>query len=197
MHLILMIDTSGSMQGQKIGSVTDAMENIISDLSSYDDEEGGALLAIEFFSRTVRWANEDFIKAKDYTWKEPVCTGMTSLGGACLSLSDFMSQRPVDDCKLLLISDGCPTDDYDEGINRLDGHSAFQAADKYAIAIGGDADLASLVRFTGDTNHVFTVTDLVDLLSMMKRIITPDNADKASDTPPIKPNPEDGDDEWS
>ena len=52
MHLILMIDTSGSMQGQKIGSVNDAMENLIADLSAYSGNGDEVFIAVEFFLET-------------------------------------------------------------------------------------------------------------------------------------------------
>ena len=196
MQLILMIDTSGSMQGQKIGAVTDAMENLIADLSAYSGNGDDVFIAVEFFSRNVNWMDENFIWVNSFEWKEPVCTGMTSLGKACMSLAEFMSSLKEKDTRIVLLSDGCPTDDYDEGISKLASVTGFVSANRYAIAIGYDADIPSLVKFTADEDRVFQVTDLDNLLAAIKMAAMPQDAQPATiPTPQTDINTEE--DEWA
>lgn len=196
MQLILMIDTSGSMQGQKIGAVTDAMENLIADLSAYSGNGDDVFIAVEFFSRNVNWMDENFILVNSFEWDEPVCTGMTSLGKACMSLAKFMSSLKDKDARIVLLSDGCPTDDYDEGISMLESVSGFVSANRYAIAIGNDADIPSLVKFTADEDRVFRVTDLDNLLAAIKMVAMPQDAQPATiPTPQTDINTEE--DEWA
>lgn len=196
MQLILMIDTSGSMLGQKIGAVTDAMENLIADLSAYSGNGDDVFIAVEFFSRNVNWMDENFIWVDSFEWKEPVCTGMTSLGKACMSLAEFMSSLKDKDARIVLLSDGCPTDDYDEGISMLESLPSFVSANRYAIAIGNDADIPSLVKFTADEDRVFRVTDLDNLLAAIKMAAIPQEAQPATiPTPQTDVNT--GGDEWT
>lgn len=196
MHLILMIDTSGSMQGQKIGSVNDAMENLIADLSAYSGNGDEVFIAVEFFSRNVKWMDDNFIWINSFEWKEPICTGMTSLGKACLSLAEFINSMKDKEVRIVLLSDGCPTDDYDEGISMLETIPRFISSNRYAIAIGNDADMPSLVKFTADQDKVFQVTDLDNLLAAIKMAAIPKDAlPETMSTPQADVNTED--DEWA
>lgn len=195
MQLILMIDMSGSMQGQKIGAVTDAMENLIADLSAYSGNGDDVFIAVEFFSRNVTWMDENFIWVNSFEWKEPVCTGMTSLGKACMSLAEFMNSMKDKDARIVLLSDGCPTDDYDEGISMLESLPSFVSANRYAIAIGNDADIPSLVKFTADEDRVLSVTDLDNLLAAIKMATMPgDTHPETQPTPQTDVSTEE--DEW-
>lgn len=196
MQLILMIDTSGSMQGQKIGAVNDAMENLIADLSAYSGNGDEVFIAVEFFSRNVKWMDDNFIWINSFEWKEPICTGMTSLGKACLSLAEFIKSMKDNEVRIVLLSDGCPTDDYDEGISMLETIHGFIFSNRYAIAIGNDADIPSLVKFTADQDKVFQVTDLDNLLAAIKMAAIPKDAlPETMSTPQDDVNTED--DEWA
>lgn len=191
-----MIDTSGSMQGQKIGSVNDAMENLIADLSAYSGNGDEVFIAVEFFSRNVKWMDDNFIWINSFEWKEPICTGMTSLGKACLSLAEFINSMKDKEVRIVLLSDGCPTDDYDEGISMLETIPRFISSNRYAIAIGNDADIPSLVKFTADQDKVFQVTDLDNLLAAIKMAAIPKDAlPETMSTPQADVNTED--DEWA
>lgn len=193
MNIILMIDISGSMTGHKIGAVNDAMENLIDALKNYSASSESVSLSVMLFSKNVSWMSNSDVAIEDFEWVEPECTGMTSLGKACLSLSDKLkSEDKIYD--ILVLSDGCPTDDYDEGIETLDSLTSFQNSHRFAIAIGDDADIPSLVRFTADAQKVYKVSDLNDLINVMTSALQIDQSQQTSD--PIKTiaNPES--DEW-
>ncbi len=190
MNLILMIDISGSMKGYKIGAVNDAMENLIDGLIDYSSSTESVFVSVILFSKNVSWMCEEDIAIEDFEWTEPECTGMTSLGKACSLLSDKLkSGDTIYD--ILLLSDGCPTDDYDEGIEALDSLVSFQNSRRFAIAIGEDADIPSLVRFTADSKKVYRVSDLNDLINVMTYIVRINGIDTYK---PINNNSED--DDW-
>lgn len=166
MDLICMIDISGSMTGHKIGAVNDAMENLKDALIDYSSSYEAVSVSAMLFSKTASWMYDEELPIEDFEWIEPECNGMTSLGKACLLLSDKLkSEDKIYD--ILLLSDGCPTDDYDEGIETLDSLSLFLNSRRFAIAIGEDADIPSLTRFTADAQKVFKVSDLNDLINVM------------------------------
>lgn len=165
-----MIDISGSMTGHKIGAVNDAMENLIDALLDYSSSTERVAVSVLLFSKTASWMYERSKLIEEFEWIEPVCTGMTSLGKACLLLSDELKS---DDAtyEILLLSDGCPTDDYDEGIEALNSLASFRNSRRFAIAIGEDADILSLERFTADNKKVYKVADLNDLIDAMTSVL--------------------------
>lgn len=167
MNLFLIIDISGSMTGHKIGAVTDAMENLLSELSEEDIN-----VAVMFFSRTTKWMMPELTPINDMKWEEPECNGMTSMGLACKELASKLKSLNVESQNaFLLLSDGCPTDDFEEGLNELLEVSSFANGHRRAIAIGNDADVSSLTKFTGNPQHVVKVEDLDYLLQAIMTLI--------------------------
>ena len=121
---------------------------------------------------------------------------MTSLGKACSFLSDFLQKKELSDViKIILMSDGCPTDDYDEGLGTLTELSIFNASDRFAIGLGEEADIPSLVKFTSDANKVFQVTELDKLLDCITKAVV-DNTPPLNSTPPSSPPNDNEADEW-
>lgn len=160
-----MIDISGSMNGHKISAVTDALENVKETLIDYSYDHEPVRICVQVFSREVRWYQEELTPIEYFQWEEPFCTGMTSLGMACTSLSEFLKNNTLPDAvKIILISDGCPTDDYEEGLSNLMEVSSFKTSDRFAIGLGEEADMPSLVKFTANPDTVYSVTDLDKLL---------------------------------
>ena len=179
MTLFFLIDKSGSMYGKKIGSVNDAIENVLPMIGEISDENPDAeinVAALEFSTGT-RWLYDEPKHANEFIWQQVEAEGMTSLGEACselskkLSRSGFMSTpsgcfAPA----IILLSDGGPTDNFEAGLNQLKQNSWFKSAIKIAIAIGDDADKDVLKDFTGSLEAVITVHNL-DALKKMIRII--------------------------
>lgn len=167
MNLFLLIDISGSMSGHKIGAVTEAMENLLSELSEEDIR-----ISILLFSRTTTWVIENPIPIEDVKWEEPECNGMTSTGMACKELASKLHGISEEEQNVfLLMSDGCPTDDFEDGLNSLLELTSFSGGYRRAIAIGDDADLSSLSQFTGNPQYVVKVEDLEYLLQAMLTLV--------------------------
>ncbi|MCC8113249.1 MAG: VWA domain-containing protein [Bacteroidales bacterium] len=180
MTLFFMIDTSGSMDGSKIGSVNDALENVLPIIGEISDENPDAeirVAALEF-STATRWLYDEPKEGKDFIWQKVMAGGLTSLGEACRELNKKLSRSngfmsSPSGCyapAIILLSDGGPTDDFESGLNTLRGNSWFKNAIKIAIAIGEDADMDVLQQFTGSLEAVIRVHN-IDALKKMIRII--------------------------
>lgn len=179
MTLFFLVDTSGSMEGNKIGAVNDAVANVLPILNEISDENPDAeirVAALEF-SNGCRWLYDEPKPAADFIWQDVEASGLTSLGEACgelaakLSRSGFMSTpsgcfAPA----IILLSDGGPTDDFLAGLDRLRANNWFKAAIKIAIAIGDDADRDVLRDFTGNSEAVITVHN-IDALKQIIRVV--------------------------
>ena len=182
MILFFMIDTSGSMYGSKIGSVNDAIENVLPMIGEISDENPDAeinVAALEFSSST-RWLYDEPKEAKDFIWQKVEADGLTSLGEACQELNKKLSRTdgfmPASTGSgyfapaIILLSDGGATDNFEAGLNSLKTNQWFKNAIKIAIAIGDDADKEILKQFTGNSEAVITVHN-IDALKAMIRII--------------------------
>jgi uncharacterized protein YegL len=180
MTLFFLIDTSGSMEGNKIGAVNDAVVNVLpmlNDISETNPDAEIKVAALEF-SNGVNWLYDEPKLAKDFIWQDVAASGLTSLGAACSELASKLSRSggfmqsasgsfaPA----IILLSDGGPTDDYNTGLAKLKANNWFKSAIKIAIAIGDDADKDVLKDFTGSSEAVITVHN-IDALKQIIRVV--------------------------
>ncbi len=179
MTLFFLADTSGSMEGNKIGALNDAIANIIpmiSEISNTNPDAEIKVAALEFSSGTT-WLYDEPKNAEDFIWQDQKASGLTSLGEACIQLEKVLhregfmksasgSYAPV----IILLSDGGATDDFDKGIEKLKQNNWFKAAIKIAIAIGDDADKDELKKFTGNLEAVIEVHN-IEALKQIIRIV--------------------------
>ena len=129
MILFFLIDTSASMTGSKIGSVNDAIENVLPMVGDISDENPDAeinVAALEF-STSTRWLYDTPKGAKEFIWQKVQASGMTSLGEACNELNKKLSRNggfmPTSTGSgyyapaIILLSDGVPTDNFAAGLS--------------------------------------------------------------------------------
>ena len=180
MILFFLVDKSGSMLGSKIGSVNDAIDNVlpmIHEISVNNADAEINVSALEFSDGT-RWLYNEPKPANEFVWQQVTANGMTSLGEACIELNNKLSRKtgfmtspsgyfaPA----IILLSDGEPTDNYEAGIALLKQNNWFKNAIKIAIAIGDDADKDVLKEFTGSSEAVITVHNIEALKTMIRVI---------------------------
>ncbi len=178
MTLFFLIDKSGSMTGDKIGSVNDAIENVLPMIGEISDANTDAeirIAALEF-SNSSKWKYEEPKLANEFIWQPVQASGMTSLGEACEELNKklsrnggFMSSPSA--CyapAIILLSDGGPTDNFEAGVKSLWANSWFKNGIRLAISIGSDADDSVLERFTGSKESIVKVHNIEALKDMIK-----------------------------
>lgn len=182
MTLFYLVDSSGSMTGDKIGSVNAAMEeSIIKDLPdiSQANDDAEIRIAIMQFSSGFAWVTPSTgpIAIEDVIWNNLEANGVTDLGVAYRELEKklhrgmFMkSQTGAYAPVILLISDGAPTDDWESGLDDLQKNNWFKKAVKIAIAIGNDADKSVLAQFTGNPESVIEVHDKKTLRTLIRKV---------------------------
>ena len=169
LNLILMVDVSGSMQGQRIGAVNYALENIVKELKKQDDINSVIKISILKFSDNAEWATPQPIEIDAFVFTKLEATPyLTSYGKAYSALCDKLSRNafmnpsrgeyfaPV----IMFITDGEPTDvdEYPDQLLRLKKNGWFNQSARYAIAVGKDARservISLLQSFTNERNNV-------------------------------------------
>ncbi len=184
--VIPIIDVSGSMSGEKIGKVNEAMAEVPEQLAEINNSTLDSKLRIApmEFSTGARWfdlKNDEPADVEAFRWIDMKASGLTDMGAAFALLNEKLTVRekggwmegrggyaPI----LILISDGAPTDDYESELAVLKRRGWFRAAVKFAVAVGSDANREVLAKFTGNDEAIIdTETIRLDLASIIKSII--------------------------
>lgn len=176
--IIYVIDTSGSMSGARIASVNEAMHECGKILLENSTEIPDAEIKIGAvtFSSGAKWVTErSLATVEDFHWNEIGASGVTDLGAALYALDDKLSRSKllVSDTGfcvpvIIFMSDGYPTDDWKEALEKVSTENKwFARAKKIAIAIGDGADKDVLSELVGNSKSVVTVNDL----EMLKKLI--------------------------
>lgn len=182
MTMFFLVDASGSMTGAKMGAVNSAIEEMIPDLRDLSESNADAeiKLAVLKFSTDCEWATPAPVSLERFgDWEPLEADGLTALGTACTELCSKLSQKtgymtrdaspfgyyaPV----IILLSDGGPTDDFENGLSKLKENKWYKSALKIAIAIGSDADNDVLVKFTGNKELVIPVNNSSTLKKLIR-----------------------------
>ena len=188
--LFFVVDCSGSMAGQKIGTVNSVMFETIPELPgiAVDNPEVSLKVATLGFATGAEWitGKQPVTVNEDFRWTGLEACGVTDLGEALRELDDKLSDRnfmgisnnnndnnnrvkyaPV----IFLISDGEPTDNYKDALEKLKNNKLFERSVKVALAIGNNANVDILSDFTGNRDTVVSVDDNTDLGVWIKFIV--------------------------
>lgn len=177
MVLFFVVDTSGSMYGEKIGALNDAIRETLPDLRDLSENNADAKIKIATlqFDSNVRWRDPSPIDSENFVWSDLEASGLTEMGDALRELKDKLSTKkfmheavgsfaPV----IILLSDGSPTDDYESGLAEIRKNKWFRHAIKIAIAIGNDADKNVLAEVVGNSEAVIDVHNKETLKKLIR-----------------------------
>jgi uncharacterized protein YegL len=174
LHFIWVVDCSGSMYGEKIGSVNHAIQSTIPDMVDAAKNNPNAQLLVRTlkFSTGASWVTSTPVGVEDFAWDDLSAEGVTDLGKAFELLAAQLTIPPMTDRALppvlVLLSDGQPTDDYKKALDNLLHLPWGKKAVRIAISIGQDADDAVLKEFTGNMELVLQANNPTALVRMIK-----------------------------
>lgn len=174
LHFFWIVDCSGSMYGEKIGTVNHAIQSVIPEMVEAANNNPNAQLMIRTlqFSTGASWVTSNPVPVEDFAWDDLEAGGVTDLGKAFELLSAQLTIPPMSDRALppvlVLLSDGQPTDDYKTALDKLLHLPWGKKAVRIAISIGQDADDAVLTEFTGNRELVLQANN-ADMLTKMIR----------------------------
>src|SRR5438128_4399777 len=158
LHFIWIADCSGSMDVDgKIQSLNTAIKEAIPHMQDVADENPNAQVLVRAvkFSDGAQWHVSQPTDIADFKWDDLEAGGVTAMGMALGIVADQLKIPPMTDRALppvlVLISDGQPTDDFGSGLKLLMDQPWGRKAVRLAIAVGEDADLDVLTKFTGNS----------------------------------------------
>lgn len=154
--IIVLADNSGSMEGvDKIGALNAALKEMIDSLAKESRLRADIHVGIVAFGGTVTQHLPLTSAHAIPTLPELKADGATPMGEAFAlvhswledkSLIPSRAYRPV----IILLSDGQPTDAWEELFKQLCASDRAQKATRLAMAIGADADETMLKQFIND-----------------------------------------------
>ncbi|QFJ55276.1 vWA domain-containing protein [Pseudobutyrivibrio xylanivorans] len=212
--VILLLDVSGSMQGAKIDSLYNATCDMIDTFVGAQLKEQSIDVAIITFGNEIK-LHTPYTPVKELQDKgleQFKAEGMTPMGTAIQMAKDMIDDKSVTPSRIyrpavVLVSDGEPNDEWRGPMAMFinDGRSA--KCQRFAVAIGDQADRTVLETFTENPDNVFfaaNASDLADCFKTVSMSVTstatkPDapktvTDDKAPAPTPVKQDDDDGDD---
>jgi uncharacterized protein YegL len=154
LHLIIAVDCSGSMQGDKIASLNHAVRSAIPAMQEAAAENPAVAVFVRVlsFSKGARWLLGP-VPVDQFEWQDLSADERTDMGHALQLIADELTPTNLPGRQLppviVLITDGQPTDEFESGLKALLATKYGALSLRVAIAIGSDADLAVLQRFIG------------------------------------------------
>ncbi len=164
--VLLLADISGSMAAE--GKIDALNQSVAAMLASFADEDAGRVeihAGVITFGQGGSRLHLPMQPARSLRWDALAASGGTPMGAAFDLATSVLSDREQVPGKALrpamvLVSDGQPTDAWEEPLSRLLANERARKATRFAMAIGSDADRTMLQRFLSDTGQrVFGAED--------------------------------------
>lgn len=159
LHFILLADCSGSMNiDGKIQALNNAIREAIPHMQAIANENPNAEILVRAikFSDGAAWHISQPTPIEKFQWVDLTSGGLTDMGEALNLLSEELKIPPMSDRALppvlVLISDGLPTDDINNGLKTLMALPWGKKSVRIAIAVGEDADQDILQQFIDNPN---------------------------------------------
>jgi uncharacterized protein YegL len=154
LHFFLVLDCSGSMAANgKIAALNTAVREVLPHLAdtASGNPHAEVLVRAVRFGTGAGWHVLPPTPPEDLEWADVVAHGYTDLGAALDLLTQALTVPPMEERALapaiVLVSDGMPTDAFDEPLERLLTLPWGARSVRMAVAIGHDADYDVLSRF--------------------------------------------------
>lgn len=175
--IILLLDESGSMSGDKINKLNEAVRKMLGSFKKEETQASEFLVSIiGFGGSSARIINEP-TNATEIQFGGVSASGMTPLGGA-LNLAKAIVEdkektpsrayRPL----VVLVTDGYPNDEWQRPFEDFVENGRSAKCDRMALAVGGDTDMGMLQRFVAGTGHEVFTTDQADGIVKFFKFVT-------------------------
>lgn len=193
--VVLLLDVSTSMSGDKINQLNAAVKEMVSDFAAAEKNEIEILVSIITFGAEVL-LHTPYISAKDIEWQDLQVSGATPMGTAFSMAKAMIEDKEITPSRayrptIVLVSDGEPNDTWEQPLRALVNEGRSQKCDRMAMAIGSDASNSVLNQFiSGTENKVFTAQDTSQIQEFFKFVTMSVTTRTNSQNANIVPKPE-------
>lgn len=191
--VILLLDSSGSMSGEKIRNLNDAVRDMLEVFQDTENGETEIHVAIITFGAEVNLC-QALASAGGIVWRDLSAGGGTPTGTALQMAKAMIEDQAVVPSRayrptVVLVSDGRPTDSWEDPLHAFINEGRSAKCDRMAMAIGADADEVALGKFVaGTTNPLFYAENAKQLRDFFKFVTMSVTIRTKSQTPNIVPD---------
>ncbi|HBC3860730.1 vWA domain-containing protein [Vibrio parahaemolyticus] len=155
--VILLLDVSSSMSGDKIENLNKAVEDMLDTFAQEEKMETEILVSVITFGNQVE-LQVPYTKASQVQWQGLQANGMTPMGTALKMAKAMIEDKETTPSRayrptIVLVSDGQPNDSWERPLEYFISEGRSSKCDRMAMAIGRDADETVLKRFIEGTPH--------------------------------------------
>ena len=191
--VILLLDCSGSMSGEKIRNLNDAVRDMLEVFRDTENGETEIHVAIITFGAEVK-LHQALASAGDIGWHDLSASGGTPLGTAFKMAKAMIEDKNVVPSRaycptVVLVSDGRPGDSWETPLQAFIKEGRSAKCDRMAMAIGADADEEVLGKFLeGTKNPLFYAENAKQLRDFFKFVTMSVTIRTKSQTPNVVPD---------
>lgn len=156
--VIVLADTSGSMsENGKIEALNQSLKEMIQTFATESRVRAEIQVGIITFGGRAAQIHLPLTPAHQIIDVVPIpAAGATPMGQAFTAVRKLLEDRQLIPSRayrpaLILVSDGLPTDDWEQSFADLQASERAQKATRFAMAIGDDADETMLGKFANDS----------------------------------------------
>lgn len=190
--VILLLDVSGSMGGEKIRNLNDAVRDMLEVFRDTENSETEIWVAIITFGDQVK-LHQKLVSAGQIQWQDLSADGPTPLGVALQMAKAMIEDKDVVPSRayrptVVLVSDGQPTDDWENPLKGFISDGRSGKCDRMAMAIGAQADETVLGKFIeGTPNGLFYSENAKQMRDFFKFVTMSVTVRTKSQTPNVIP----------
>ena len=192
--VILLLDMSYSMSGDKIDNLNKAVEDMLNTFAQEEKMETEILVSVISFGDQVA-LHVPFTKASQVQWQSLHAGGMTPMGTAIKMAKAMIEDKDTTPSRayrptVVLVSDGQPNDSWEKPLEDFISEGRSSKCDRMAMAIGRDADKKVLKRFIeGRPHDLFYAENAGQLHEFFQRVTMSVTMRTQSKNPNVVPAP--------
>lgn len=172
--VILLLDRSGSMGGEKISTLNSAVNEMISSFKTAGQGEVDINLGVISFGDGGATYDLPLQSVAGITGIALQANGGTPMGKALMMAKDLLEDKEVIPSKgyrpaVVLVSDGAPNDSWEQPMSDFISGGRSSKCERFAMAIGTSQDDPVLNKFlSGTENKVFLASDASKIRDFFK-----------------------------
>lgn len=172
--VILLLDRSGSMSGEKISTLNSAVNDMIQSFRTAGQGEVEINLGIISFGDGGASYDLQLQPVAGISNMSLQANGGTPMGMALRMAKDLIEDKEIIPSKgyrpaVVLVSDGEPNDDWEQPMNNFIGGGRSSKCERFAMAIGTSQEDPVLNKFlSGTENKVFLASDASKIRDFFK-----------------------------
>lgn len=175
--VILLLDVSGSMYGDRINSLNDAVVEMIKTFADGATRELIIDIAVITFGSQVKLHTPytPVVTLQQQGWNQLNAEGMTPMGMALKMAKDMIEDKDTTPSNIykpavVLVSDGGPNDNWQGPLQDFINNGRSAKCQRFGIPIGNGADISVIKMFTGTDENIFYADDAKDIVKAFKTV---------------------------